>query len=49
MDALNKDEVHEIERLIKAWEDSDYSTALSKQLTMRLQKALKEHFVLEEL
>ena len=49
MTTLNKGEVHEIKRLIKAWEDSDYSTTLSKRLTMRLQEALKEYFVLEEL
>lgn len=44
MAKLNNDEVHEIKRLMKAWEDGGYSIALTRQLTMLLQKMLNEYF-----
>lgn len=44
MGKLNTEEIAEIKRLIEAWENCDYSMAITRQLTAKLQETLKNHF-----
>lgn len=41
---LNDEEVNEIKRAVKAWEDCGYSVAVSRYLIIAMQYILNKHF-----